>query len=107
FITQLTTTPSTLSLHDALPIFRVRGAAPPEGVVTVRGAAPRRSLVLAAGCLLSVVGVGAATPASRPPPQGTIVFASDRSGTSHIYSIGADGSRLGQLTRGKAADAAP
>jgi TolB protein len=63
--------------------------------------------VLAAGCLLSVLGVGAATPAGRTPPQGTIVFASDRSGTSHIYSIGADGSRLGQLTRGKAADTAP
>ncbi len=78
-----------------------------EGVVTVRSAAPRRSPVLAAGCLLSVLGVGAATTAGRTPPQGTIVFASDRSGTSHIYSIGADGSRLGQLTRGKAADTAP
>lgn len=76
-------------------------------MVTVRGPAPRRSPVLAAGCLLSVLGVGAATPAGRTPPQGTIVFASDRSGTSHIYSIGADGSRLGQLTRGKAADTAP
>lgn len=76
-------------------------------MVTVRGAAPRRSPVLAAGCLLSVLAVGAATPAGRTPPQGAIVFASDRSGTSHIYSIGADGSRLGQLTRGKAADTAP
>jgi Tol biopolymer transport system component len=76
-------------------------------MVTARGAAPRWSAVLAAGSLLSVLGVGAATPAGRTPRQGTIVFASDRSGTSHIYSIGADGSRLGQLTRGKAADTAP
>jgi TolB protein len=63
--------------------------------------------VVAAGCLLSVLGVAAATPAGRTPPQGAIVFGSDRSGTSHIYSIGAYGSRLGQLTRGKAADTAP
>jgi Tol biopolymer transport system component len=75
-------------------------------VVIDRGVVPRRSLVLTAGCLLCIVGVGAATPAARPP-RGTIVFASDRTGTSHIYSIGADGTRLGQLTRGKAADTAP
>jgi Tol biopolymer transport system component len=35
------------------------------------------------------------------------VFASNRSGVSQIYSLRADGSQLGQLTRGKAADTAP
>jgi Tol biopolymer transport system component len=50
---------------------------------------------------------GATTHALARGPQGTLVFASDRSGTSQIYSIRADGSRLGQLTRGRATDQAP
>jgi Tol biopolymer transport system component len=53
---------------------------------------------------------GAAGPAGgarAAGPRGTIVFASDRSGTSQIYSVRADGSRLGQLTRGSRHDTAP
>ncbi len=57
--------------------------------------------------VLVVATAGAAGGARAPGPQGTLVFASERSGTSQIYSIRADGSRLGQLTRGRAADAAP
>jgi TolB protein len=58
---------------------------------------------------LCVLGVGAASPQAAPAsaPQGMLVFASDRSGVSQIYSLRADGSQLGQLTRGKAADTAP
>jgi Tol biopolymer transport system component len=63
---------------------------------------------MAALIALAVGGAdGATAHALARGPQGTLVFSSDRSGTSQIYSIRADGSRLGQLTRGKAADAAP
>jgi TolB protein len=54
-----------------------------------------------------VGGAGAAVGAPAAGPEGTIVFASDRSGTFQIYSIRADGSRLGQLTRGSKTDTAP
>ena len=57
--------------------------------------------------VLVVTTAGAAGGARAAGPQGTLAFASDRSGTFQIYSIRADGSRLGQLTRGRAADAAP
>jgi Tol biopolymer transport system component len=57
--------------------------------------------------VLVVATAGAAGGARAAGPQGTLVFASDRSGSFQIYSIRADGSRLGQLTRGRAADAAP
>ena len=63
---------------------------------------------LAASIVLVFTGAGGA--AARAPargPRGTLVFVSDRSGTFQIYSIRADGSRLGQLTRGKATDEAP
>jgi len=40
-------------------------------------------------------------------PQGTIVFSSNRSGNFELYSVRADGSRLGQLTRDRHDDAAP
>jgi TolB protein len=79
-------------------------------MLTVREGALRRSAALAAGCLFTVLLVGPARPARgvrAARPQGTIVFASDRSGTFQIYSIRADGSQLGQLTRGRAADTAP
>ena len=72
-------------------------------------AMPNRGRAAMAG-LIAVVFAGAGGAAARAPargPQGTLVFSSDRSGTSQIYSIRADGSRLGQLTRGKAADDAP
>jgi hypothetical protein len=63
---------------------------------------------LVASIAVVVAGSDAATARSPgPAPQGTLVFASDRSGTFHIYSLRADGSELGQLTRGKAADQAP
>ena len=68
----------------------------------------RRRVAMAG--MVAVVLTGAGGAAARAPargPRGTLVFVSDRSGTSQIYSIRADGSRLGQLTRGKAADGAP
>ena len=40
-------------------------------------------------------------------PQGMLVFASNRTGVFQLYSIRADGSQLGQLTHGKAADTVP
>jgi TolB protein len=45
--------------------------------------------------------------AGAADPHGTIVFASDRSGTFELYSARPDGSQLGQLTRNRAADTAP
>ena len=60
--------------------------------------------------LIALVFTGAGGAAARAHvrgPQGALVFSSDRSGTSQIYSIQADGSRLGQLTRGRATDDAP
>ena len=68
-----------------------------------------RGRVAMAG-MVALVLTGAGGAAARAPargPQGTLVFVSDRSGTFQIYSIRADGSRLGQLTRGRAADGAP
>jgi Tol biopolymer transport system component len=62
------------------------------------------------GVGVGVLLVGAAGPAggaSASAPQGTLVFASNRTGVFQIYSIRADGRQLGQLTRGKAADTAP
>jgi Tol biopolymer transport system component len=45
--------------------------------------------------------------AHAPRPRGTLVFASNRSGHLELYSIRADGSRLGQLTRNRFTDTAP
>jgi TolB protein len=70
----------------------------------------RRPAALAVVWLLTAFVVGPASPAGGAPaagPQGTLVFASDRSGTFQIYSIRADGSQLGQLTRGRAANTGP
>jgi Tol biopolymer transport system component len=72
-------------------------------------AMPNRRRAAMAG-LIAVIFAGAGGAAARAPargPQGTLVFSSDRSGTSHIYSIRADGARLGQLTRGRSTDEAP
>jgi Tol biopolymer transport system component len=71
--------------------------------------ASRRAIVRAA-VALGLLAVGPAGQAEASPaaaPVGTLVFASDRTGISQIYSIRADGSQLGQLTRGKAASTAP
>jgi Tol biopolymer transport system component len=60
--------------------------------------------------LLAGIAASAAGPirsATAAAPSGTIVFASDRSGNYQIYSVHADGSRLGQLTRNHASDKAP
>jgi Tol biopolymer transport system component len=72
-------------------------------------AMPNRGRVAMAGLIAVVFTAagGAAAPAPARGPQGTLVFSSDRSGIFQIYSIRADGSRLGQLTRGRAADDAP
>src|SRR5437870_2171416 len=70
----------------------------------------RRRVLVGLGSVLTALVVGAAGAAggaTAPTPDGTLVFASDRSGTFHIYSVRADGSQLGQLTRGRAADGAP
>src|SRR4051812_49295109 len=66
---------------------------------------PAATIVAVAG-----LAVSAAAPTSGAPrsvPRGTIVFASERSGNSQIYSVHADGSRLGQITRNHASDTAP
>jgi hypothetical protein len=71
---------------------------------------PRRVVSGALLCVLAALTVAAATPAREAPAAlaaGTIVFASERSGSSQIYSIRADGSRLGQLTRNRYGDSAP
>jgi Tol biopolymer transport system component len=60
--------------------------------------------------LLAGIAVSAAAPTRGAPTvvaSGTIVFASQRTGNSQIYSVHADGSRLGQLTRNHASDTAP
>jgi TolB protein len=70
----------------------------------------RRLVALAAALLLTAFVVGPATRAAGAPaavPQGTIVFASARSGNFEIYSVRADGSHLGQLTRNGASDTDP
>lgn len=71
---------------------------------------PRRIVSCALLCVVAALTVAAATPARGAPAAvatGTIVFASERSGSSQIYSIHADGSRLGQLTRNRYGDSAP
>ena len=70
----------------------------------------RRLAALSAPWILSAFVVGPASPAGGAPaagPQGTIAFASARSGNSEIYSVRADGSHLGQLTRNRASDTDP
>jgi TolB protein len=60
--------------------------------------------------LLAAIAVSAVAPtngATAAAASGTIVFASERSGNFQIYSVHADGSRLGQLTRNHASDTAP
>lgn len=60
--------------------------------------------------LLAGIAVSAAGPTRGAPTvvaNGTIVFASQRTGNSQIYSVHADGSRLGQLTRNHSSDTAP
>ena len=70
--------------------------------------APRRLLVhpalssLAFALAVLVAGAGPAVGGFAAKPQGTIVFASNRSGNYELYSIRADGTRLGQLTRSAA-----
>jgi Tol biopolymer transport system component len=70
-----------------------------------------RRLALAALCSLPVsFTAGAAGPAGAAPaalPQGTVVFAGTHSGDFGIYSVRADGTRLGQLTHSGAEDSAP
>jgi Tol biopolymer transport system component len=71
---------------------------------------PRRVASGALLCVLAALTVAAAVPARGAPATvaaGTIVFASERSGSSQIYSVRADGSRLGQLTRNRYGDSAP
>jgi TolB protein len=81
----------------------------PEGLST--RSKRLRSIGLAATILLLAgIAVSAAPPtrgAAAVVGSGTIVFASQRSGNSQIYSVHADGSRLGQLTRNRASDTAP
>jgi len=70
-----------------------------------RWIAPAATIFLLAAIAVSAVApVRGATAAST---GGTIVFASERSGNFQIYSVHADGSRLGQLTRNHASDTAP
>lgn len=54
-------------------------------------------MCLLAGLVVDADGPAGAAPAVRP--QGTIVFTASRGGSFEIYSVRADGSRLGQLTR--------
>jgi Tol biopolymer transport system component len=72
----------------------------------------RNAFALATLLVASVTALlaGAAGPAGGAPvaaPQGTIVFVSERSGNVEIYSVRADGSRLGQLTRNRLEDTRP
>jgi WD40-like Beta Propeller Repeat len=55
--------------------------------------------------LLVLVEVGAAPAAQLP--QGTIVYASSRTGNFELYSVRADGTRRGQLTRTTADETNP
>jgi len=77
--------------------------------VPIRGA--RRRAALLGFSLLIALGLCAARSAgggvTAAVPHGTIVFASDRSGNSEIYSVRADGSHLGQLTRNRLLDTMP
>ncbi|HMI98340.1 MAG TPA: hypothetical protein VK488_00730 [Gaiellaceae bacterium] len=66
------------------------------------------AIVLAVSAAALLAGAaGPAGGAAAAGPEGTIVFASERSGNFEIYSVRADGSRLGQLTRNRLQDTAP
>jgi ABC-type sugar transport system substrate-binding protein len=61
----------------------------------------RNAFALATLLVASLL-AGAAGPAGGAAvaaPQGTIAFVSERSGNVEIYTVRADGSRLGQLTK--------
>jgi len=61
--------------------------------------------LLVASLLAGAAGpAGGAAPAV---PQGTIAFVSERSGNVEIYTVRADGSRLGQLTQNRLEDTRP
>src|SRR5260221_11548337 len=79
--------------------------------VSVRGQGSRRWAALLGFSLLVAVGLCAARSAGggvvASVPQGTVVFMSDRTGNFEIYSVRADGSQLGQLTRNGLRDSAP
>ena len=82
----------------------------PEGSSTWRSKRLRCIGPAATIFLLAGIAVSAAAPTRGAPTvvaSGTIVFASQRTGNSQIYSVHADGSRLGQLTRNHASDTAP
>jgi Tol biopolymer transport system component len=65
----------------------------------------RATLVAVAFALAVVVDAAGGAPGARP--QGTIVFASNRTGNVELYSIRADGTQLGQLTRTRATEEGP
>lgn len=65
----------------------------------------RATIAAVAFVLAGVVDAAGGAPGARP--QGTIVFASNRTGNLELYSIRADGSHLGQLTRGGATEEDP
>ena len=82
----------------------------PEGPRTRRSRRLRCFCPAAATFALAAIAISAASPmrgASAVVAGGTIVFASERTGNSQIYSVHADGSRLGQLTHNHASDTAP
>jgi len=66
-----------------------------------------RRLALAALCSVAASLVAGAGAAPTAAPRGTIVFAGTHNGDFGIYSVRADGSRLGQLTHTRAQDTAP
>jgi dipeptidyl aminopeptidase/acylaminoacyl peptidase len=84
-----------------------------EGFSAWRSRGLRLSSIGSAATIFLLAGItslSAAAPTNGARPEvarGTIVFASERSGNSQIYSVRADGSRLGQLTRNHASDTAP
>src|SRR5258707_14456198 len=79
--------------------------------MSVRGQGSRRWAALLGLSLLVALGLCAARSAGggvvASVPQGTVVFMSDRTGNFEIYSVRADGSQLGQLTRNCVRDSAP
>jgi dipeptidyl aminopeptidase/acylaminoacyl peptidase len=86
------------------------GAAKMSSAFAVRRLTIHRLAALtASGALLLtlVTGAHSAGGASAARPRGTIVFAGKRSGNFEIYSVRADGTRLGQLTRNRVSDTAP
>jgi Tol biopolymer transport system component len=69
-----------------------------------------RTAFALATLLVASLLAGAAGPAGGAAvaaPQGTIAFVSERSGNVEIYTVRADGSRLGQLTRNRLEDTRP